>query len=497
MKDPLHIVDSNLINIADAIVASQFEVQLSLAPESRDKVAKCRAYLDDRLSRREDLLYGINTGFGSLCNVKVEKHEYSDHQKNLVVSHACGLGDTIPVHIARLIFYLKIKNLGFGYSGARISLVDHMISIYNKGVTPVIYEFGSLGASGDLAPLAHLGLTLLGMGSSTHNGKVDRTDTIFDALSLKGIDLSAKEGLALLNGTQFSLAYATWSTHEAQKMLKVANMIAAMSARAFECGQEPYHHLIHQIRPHAGQIAVAKSMKEWLGPELKNKKSVQDPYSFRCVPQVHGATSNALDHVIQVVETELNSTTDNPNIFPEADQVLTGGNFHAQPLALVLDYLAIALAELGNISERRTYQLINGDRELPPFLIANAGKNSGFMIAQYAAASVVSKNKQLCTPASVDSIVSSKGQEDHVSMAANAATRTYKLVNNVWMVLGVEFLIACQAIDFRNDVDPDSRLASMHQAFRKEVTHMSEDRELHLDMKAAEKFIRNLDDTLL
>ena len=497
MKNLQHIVDSKAINIADAMSASQPNTELQLSDEARTKVQACRTYLDDRLSKRDDLLYGINTGFGSLCNVKVEKDEYSEHQKNLVISHACGLGEEIPVHIARLIFYLKIKNLSFGYSGARLSLLDHMISIFNKQITPVIYEFGSLGASGDLAPLAHLGLTLLGMGKSTYQGGNKQTKEIFENTDLKGIDLSAKEGLALLNGTQFSLAYATWSAHQSQKMLKVANMIAAMSARAFECSQEPFHHLIHQIRPHKGQIAVAKSMKEWLGAELTNKKSVQDPYSFRCVPQVHGATSIALDHVIDVVETELNSTTDNPNIFPEEDKVLTGGNFHAQPLALVLDYLAIAIAELGNISERRAYQLINGDRDLPPFLIANAGKNSGYMIAQYAAASVVSKNKQLCTPASVDSIVSSKGQEDHVSMAANAATKTYRVVNNVWRVLGVEFLIACQAMDFREDIDPDSRLGKMHQSFRKEVSFMEQDRELHLDMKAAEKFLRNIDDAIL
>lgn len=478
------------------MAASLPDSKIVLSQESSEKVLHCREYLDKRLERKGELLYGINTGFGSLCNVAIEQSDYGAHQKRLVVSHACGMGDAIPLHIARLIFYLKIKNLCHGYSGVTLDLIHHMIELYNQKITPVIYEFGSLGASGDLAPLAHLGLTLLGLGDSYLGEKRCSTEEIFNQKDLKPLELSAKEGLALLNGTQFSLAYATWATYESHKMLKIANMIAAMSCTAYECTDEPFNELLHCIRPHEGQLLVAQEIRSWLEPPTKLKKSVQDPYSFRCVPQVHGASYQAIKHVTEIVETELNSTTDNPNIFPDEDLILTGGNFHAQALALGLDYLSIGVAELGNISERRTYQLINGDRDLPSYLAKNAGTNSGYMIAQYAAASVVSKNKQLCSPCSVDSIVSSKGQEDHVSMAANAATKTYKVVNNVWMVLGVEFLIACQAMDFRKNINPHSKLSKIHAKFREHVSFMEEDRELHLDIKAAENFIRNIDVSL-
>lgn len=478
--------------IEEVISLVKNKKNISLSSESREKIRKCRAYLENRIESKEELIYGINTGFGSLCNVKIEKEQLSQLQRNLVLSHACGVGEEIPLEISRLIFFLKIKNMCHGYSGVRESLVDRMIELYNADVLPIIYELGSLGASGDLAPLAHLGLTIIGEESCYKSEK----KCSFSDLGIPKFQLRAKEGLAILNGTQFSLAYATWTSYEAKKIMAAANMIAALSNDVYDCKKDPFREILHNIRPHQGQINAAKAIRYWRENSIlgdREKINVQDPYSFRCVPQVHGASMQALDHVYTVVETELNSTTDNPSIFPEEEIVLTGGNFHAQPLALALDYLCISLSEIGNISERRLYQLINGDRQLPQFLIAKPGLDSGFMIAQYAVASVVSQNKQLCTPASVDSIVSCRGQEDHVSMAANAGTKAYKLVNNVWKILGVEFLAACQALDFRRPMTTSPRMEEIVSAFRKEVPFREEDKYLAGDMHKAEIFIRNLD----
>lgn len=464
---------------------------IELSELSQKKIEKNRAYLDNIL-KAGGTFYGINTGFGSLCNVRIEPGQLSQLQDNLVCSHACGMGDEVPEEIVRWMLLLKVHGLSQGYSGVRPEIVKGLADMYNLGISPVVYELGSLGASGDLAPLAHLSLPLLGKGWVNYKGKKREAAELWKELGLQALSLAAKEGLALLNGTQFMSAYATWSLIEAKRLLVWADMIGAMSVDAFMAKDEPFKSPIHRVRPHKGQIETAKRILKFLdGSEIQQlkKEQVQDPYSFRCMPQVHGATKDVVDTVTDVVETEINSVTDNPIVFHDEDAIMSGGNFHGQPLALHLDFLAIALAELANISERRTYLLISGQRGLPPFLAPDAGLNSGFMIAQYTAAAIVSQNKQLCMPASVDSIVSSNGQEDHVSMGANAATKLRKVVQNVQRVLAIELLCAAQALDMRRPAKTSPGLEKLFEGFRKEVPMMQQDRILHTDLIAAEKFL--------
>lgn len=457
------------------------------------KINSNRAYLEKKLSNPETIIYGINTGFGSLCNVRITDENLGKLQENLVRSHACGMGDKVPKDICQLIHLLKIVNLAHGYSGVRLELIQKLIDLYNVGIFPVIYQQGSLGASGDLAPLAHLSLLLLGEGNVYYKNEEIPTAKALQAEHISTLSLKSKEGLALLNGTQFSLAYATDIVSKAKKLFHLANKISALSMDAYICDIAPFNHLLHDIRPHKGQIITAREIYAILrDSDIRKikKQSIQDPYSFRCVPQVHGASWTAINHALEVFTTEINSATDNPMVFDKEDQILSGGNFHAQPLALVLDYLAIALAELGNISERRVYQLVNGDRELPAFLTKYPGLHSGFMIVQYTAASIVSQNKQYCTPASVDSIVSSKGQEDHVSMAANAATKCAKVLDNLITLLGIELLTAAQAFEFRRPQRSSPELEKMFDELREVVPALEEDRIMHDDMMLAQSLIK-------
>jgi len=455
-------------------------------------VSRCRMYLELKINEGEDAYYGINTGFGSLCNVIISKEKLNDLQHNLIRSHAAGMGESVPPKIARLILLLKIQNLSYGYSGIRIQVLQRLVDLYNMGVAPLIFQQGSLGASGDLAPLAHLSLPLIGEGEVWFKGQRRPSKEVLKELDMEPIALAAKEGLALLNGTQFSTAYGVYAALQARKMIRKANQCAALSMEAFNCQLSPLDPDIHLIRKHSGQMECAAEIASFLkGSDLdvRKGKSVQDPYAFRCAPQVHGASLSALKHVEDILQHELYAVTDNPNVFPAADKILSGGNFHAQPIALALDYLAIALAEIANISERRTYQLLTGARNLPSYLIRDAGLHSGFMIAQYTAASIVSQNKQYCSPASVDSIVSSVGQEDHVSMAANAATKLFKVVENVWSVLGIEWMCACQAVDIMEyGIGPS--LEEPKTEFRSKVSILTEDRVLHEDMKEAAAFLR-------
>ena len=464
---------------------------IELSAEAISRIKTNRAYLDNIL-KEGNTYYGINTGFGSLCNVRIADEELAQLQENLVCSHACGMGDEVPEEIVRLMLLLKVLGLSQGYSGVRVEIVQRLCDFYNKGITPVVFEQGSLGASGDLAPLAHLSLPIFGKGWVRYKGvKRDSLD-VLEEVGLKSIPLAAKEGLALLNGTQFMSSYACWNLMAALRLQQWADFIAAMSADGFAAKKEPFRHAIHRVRPHKGQINTAQQLLEWLkGSALQDlpKQQVQDPYSFRCIPQVHGATKDTTAHVMKVVETEINSVTDNPIVFHDEDAIVSGGNFHGQPLALNLDFLAIAIAELANISERRTYLLISGQRNLPPFLAPNAGVNSGFMIAQYTAAAIVSQNKQYCTPASVDSIVSSNGQEDHVSMGANAATKLRKVMQNVQRVLGIELLTAAQALDMRHPVLSSPTIEKVWSEFRKQVAYMDNDRLLHTDLMIAENFL--------
>jgi len=467
-----------------------------LGNDAKARIAACHSYLHQRLARDNAPIYGLNTGFGSLHNVSIGPEARTQLQVNLLMSHACGTGAEVPGSLVRLMLLLKAQSLSYGHSGVQVATVQRLLDMYNREMLPVVYEQGSLGASGDLAPLAHLCLPLLGLGEVNYQGYRLSAADAMSLFSWAPLTLQAKEGLALLNGTQFMLAYAVDGVLRAQRLAAAADVIGALSTEAFGGGADPFQENLHRIRPHAGQVLVARRLRELLaGSELQGqpRSAVQDPYSFRCQPQVHGASRDALAYVAQVVETECNSVTDNPNIFPDDDQVLSGGNFHGQPLALALDHLALAVAELGSISERRTYQLLSGQRGLPAYLVAEPGLNSGLMIPQYTAAGIVSQNKQLCTPASVDSIVSSNGQEDHVSMGANAATKARRVVENVAQVLGIELLTAVQALAFRRPARTSPALERVVAAFRQEVKFVGQDRVLYPDLHRAAAFVRKFD----
>lgn len=469
--------------------------RLELSDEARQNITNCRTYLDEKLKKSDGLFYGINTGFGALCDVKISGNQIEQLQSNLVQSHACGTGDEVPGEIVKLMLLLKIQSLAYGHSGADISTVWRLMDFYNHDVLPVVYQQGSLGASGDLSPLAHLSLPLIGLGEVNFRGRKYPAHEILESFNWTALKLKSKEGLALLNGTQFMGAYACRILMQAKKYSALADTIGAVSLDAFDAKPEPFHTLLHQLRPHNGQIETAKKILATLeGSEIANrhKQHVQDPYSFRCIPQVHGATKDALHYAEQVTVTEINAVTDNPTIFPAEDKILSGGNFHGQPLALVLDFLAIALSELGSISERRTYQLISGERGLPPFLTTNHGLHSGMMITQYTAASLVSQNKQLCTPASVDTIPSSNGQEDHVSMGANAATKCYRVVKNLETILAIELLNAAQALEFRKPAKSSVTVEAFVSDFRKCVPFNTADRILHDDIAKTVLFLNNL-----
>ena len=468
-------------------------LNIELSGAAQDRIIINRNYLDNILTGGATY-YGINTGFGSLCNVRIKDDELSQLQENLVCSHACGMGDEVPEEIVSLMLLLKAHGLSQGYSGVRPEIVQRLVDFYNLKIYPVVYQLGSLGASGDLAPLAHLSLPILGKGWVRHNGKKMTAAEALKEAGLEPVTLAAKEGLALLNGTQFMSAYISCALIQSKRLQLWADIIAAMSADAFMAKDEPFQPQIHRVRPHKGQIATAERILTLLaGSEIQKvaKEQVQDPYSFRCIPQVHGATKDVVDTVKNVLETEINSVTDNPIVFHDDDAILSGGNFHGQPLALQADFMAIAMAELANISERRTYLLVSGQRGLPAFLAPEAGLNSGFMIAQYTAAAIVSQNKQYCTPASVDSIVSSNGQEDHVSMGANAATKLLRVVQNVQRVLAIELLTAAQALDLRRPLKSSPAIEKVFTALRKDADFMMHDTVLHDKLVAAENFLNN------
>ena len=467
---------------------------LTLAEEVKNTIEKCREYLDNKMASNDAPIYGINTGFGSLCNVKISNENLSLLQSNLVKSHACGTGDEVPSLIVKIMLLLKIQSLSYGHSGVQLQTVERLIDFYNHDVLPIIYTQGSLGASGDLAPLAHLALPLIGEGEVNFEGKKVNSSEVLKRFNWQPIVLQSKEGLALLNGTQFMSAYGCFILLKAIKYSYLADLIGTISLEGFDGRQEPFNELIHFIRPHKGQIATANRVNEFLeGSQIitQEKQHVQDPYSFRCIPQVHGASKDAIDYAKKVFKTEINSVTDNPNIFVGEDVIISGGNFHGQPLALALDFLAIALSELGSISERRTYQLISGLRGLPAFLIDNPGLNSGFMIPQYTAASIASQNKQLATPASVDSIVSSNGQEDHVSMGANAATKCLKIMENLERILAIELMNASQAIEFRRPLQSSAFIELFLKSYRAEVPLVKEDRILHYDIENSVAFLNS------
>ena len=470
------------------------QTPIKLADDVILKIESCRSYLDSKIGNSEAAIYGINTGFGALHNVKITAANLIQLQENLVRSHACGAGAFVPKPIIKLMLLLKIKALCYGHSGVQLKTVQRLVDFYNCDILPVVYTQGSLGASGDLAPLAHIALAIIGEGEVWCMGRQQATSKVLKEKGWSPISLQSKEGLALLNGTQFMSAYALHCLLNSYKISYLSDLIAALSLEAFNGRLEPFDQLVHSVRPHKGQIITAERISKFLEGSLlmlEKKNHVQDPYSFRCIPQVHGATKDTLEFVRQTVLTEINSVTDNPNIFVEEDVIISGGNFHGQPLAFALDYLKIAMAELGSISERRTFQLISGLRGLPSFLVDKPGLNSGLMIPQYTAASIVSANKQLATPASVDSIVSSNGQEDHVSMGANAATQAVQIVENVEQILAIELINASQALFFRSHKTAPF-LEKFITAFREAVPKVTKDRILHKDFQKSVEFLKSL-----
>jgi histidine ammonia-lyase len=491
-----HYISSEILDLASLKDITENQKQLELSEEAQLNIKKSRAYLDHKMKDNETPVYGINTGFGSLCNVKISSDNLSKLQENLVMSHACGTGEFVPKPIVKLMLLLKVQSLSYGYSGVQIETVERLIDFYNNDILPVVYTQGSLGASGDLAPLAHLSLPLIGKGEVYMEGERVSSEKMLKKFNWQPITLQAKEGLALLNGTQFMSAYGVYCLLKSYKLSYLADLIGSVSVDAFDCNMSPFNALVHLVRPHRGQVKTAERILEFLdGSELglSEKKNVQDPYSFRCIPQVHGATKDTIGFVHKTFKTEINSVTDNPNVFVKEDLIISGGNFHGQPLALALDYLAIAMAELGNISERRTYQMVSGLRDLPDFLVNNPGLNSGFMIPQYTAASIVSQNKQLATPASVDSIVSSNGQEDHVSMGANGATKCLRVIENLETILAIELMNASQALHFRKPKKSSSFVESFLTPYRSVVSFVEDDRVLADDIHASVAFLKALE----
>ncbi|MFM7596483.1 MAG: histidine ammonia-lyase [Flavobacteriales bacterium] len=485
------LLNNQWVSLDDLEGVLNHSTPVSLGPEAKIAIKKGFDFLQQKIKTDGAVYYGINTGFGSLCNTVISTEDLNQLQVNLIRSHACGVGSEVPSHLVKRMLLLKAIALSKGYSGVQLETVERLLYLYNNDIIPVVYEQGSLGASGDLAPLAHLCLPLIGEGEVWVSGERILGQELHGKFGIKPITLQAKEGLALLNGTQFMSAYGTYAVHSGFKVFSEGLAIAALSLEAYDGRHEPFQSNVNELRKQPGQIEVAAQMRTLLKPSSRVKNHVQDPYSFRCIPQVHGATLDTLNFVKTTFENELNAVTDNPTLFPEEDQIVSAGNFHGQPLALAMDFLAIALAELGSISERRIYKLISGTRDLPPFLVKYAGLNSGFMIVQYAAASIVSQNKQLCTPSSVDTIDSSNGQEDHVSMGANSATKLYRVLENVISVVSMEWLTAAQASGFRGGWELSPFVQSVYKQLRDVVPFMETDRYLHEDIMSARNLFKN------
>ena len=489
-----HYISAERLTIERVGEILEKKISIALSEDAKNRIVRCREYLDNKMKSSDEPIYGVSTGFGSLCNISIGYDELGTLQKNLVMSHACGTGERVPSEIVKLMLLLKIQSLSYGHSGVQLATVERLVDFYNNDILPVVFQQGSLGASGDLAPLAHLSLPLLGIGEVEVDGIILDASEVLEQFGWEPIALQSKEGLALLNGTQFMSSFGVWSLLKAMRLSRQADHIAAVSLEAFDGRIEPFCDEVHIVRNHRGQLETARAMRALLeGSQIisRPKAHVQDPYSFRCIPQVHGAAKDTIAYVASVLENEINSVTDNPTVFPEQDMVVSAGNFHGQPIALAMDFLAIAVAELGNISERRTYRLISGSRGLPSFLVANPGLNSGFMIPQYTAASIVSQSKGLCMPASVDSIPSSQSQEDHVSMGSNAATKLARVVNNTERVLAIELFNAAQALEFRRPLRSSEAVESLVERYHKVVPYIDNDRVMYPLIDASITFLQN------
>lgn len=474
----IHHISPKWLTISDVEAILRDKAKIELSDEALQLIDYCRNYLDQKMATATEPIYGITTGFGSLCNISIAPEQLRDLQKNLVMSHSCSVGEPVPPEIIKLMLLLKIQSLSYGKSGVQVATVQRLVDFFNHDILPDVRQQGSLGASGDLAPLANLSLPLLGLGNVYYKGELRPSAEVLEEMGWQPIELQSKEGLALLNGTQFMSAWGVWSIIKARHLGALADKIGALSLDAFDGRIEPFCAPVNEVRHHRGQILTAQIVSDYLkGSEIlaQPKKHVQDPYSFRCMPQVHGAFKDTLAYVESVLEKEINAPTDNPTVFPELDMIVSAGNFHGEPIALPMDFLAIALTELSSISERRTYKLISGTRALPSFLVANPGVNSGFMIPQYAAASIVNQNKSLCWPCSCDTIPSSQGQEDHVSMGSNSATKLYRVALNTERVLAIELFNAAQALDFRRPLLSSPVIEDMVERYRKIVPFIDND----------------------
>ena len=488
-----HIISKEFLAIDEIGRILREGEKIELGAEAKEAIIKCREYLDSKMEDIGRPVYGVTTGFGSLCNITIAQDDLSKLQHNLVKSHACGIGAKLRPEIVRLMLLLKVQSLSYGHSGAQLETIQRLVDMYNNDILPVVYEQGSLGASGDLAPLAHLCLPIIGMGRVLYKGEEREAAELWKELGWEPVTLKSKEGLALLNGTQFMSAHAVWSLLQAERLSRWADRIAAMSIDAYDGRIEAFYPQTHRVRPHKGQVSTAENILNLLeGSEIIRgaKKHVQDPYSFRCIPQVHGATKDTIEYVKGVIEVEINSVTDNPTVFPDEDMIISAGNFHGQPIALPMDMLTLAMSELANISERRIYKLISGQRGLPSFLVAKPGLNSGFMIPQYTAASIVSQSKGLCFPASADSIPASQGQEDRASMGANAATKLGRVIENTETVLAIELMNAAQALQFRRPLHSSPAIGQIFSDFRSVVPFVEDDCYFHPLIEKSIEFIR-------
>lgn len=491
----IHHISPEWLSIDKVEEIIETGAKLALSEESKKRIVACREYLDNKMKTQKEPIYGITTGFGSLCNISIDADKLQELQKNLVMSHSCGVGEIVKPEIVKLMLLTKIQSLSYGNSGVQLATVERLIDFFNNDVIPVVFCQGSLGASGDLAPLASMSLPLLGLGEVFYKGERRPSADVLKELGLEPVSLMSKEGLALLNGTQFMSSHGVHAIIRARRLSYLADKIGALSLDAFDGRIEPFEDCIQEVRPHPGQLATARAMRGWLeGSEIirQPKKHVQDPYSFRCIPQVHGAVKDTIDYVGHVLEIEINSATDNPTVFADEDKVISAGNFHGEPIAMPMDFLAVALSELANISERRIYKLISAQRGLPSFLVAKPGLNSGFMIPQYTAASIVSQNKGLCWPASCDSIPSSQGQEDHVSMGSNAATKLIRVVDNTERVLAIELFNAAQAIEFRRPLKTSPKLETFVEQVREAgIPFVENDEVMYPIIDRAVKFVNS------
>jgi histidine ammonia-lyase len=502
------ILDGDSLSIADVWIIVHERVPIKLGTAALKKVDASRHLVEHWIATNE-VVYGVTTGFGAFANVQISPGDIERLQRNLILSHSSGTGEALPPTIARAMLLLRINALAKGYSGIRRSTLEFMKDYLNAGITPIIPMQGSVGSSGDLVPLSHLVLTMLGEGTVLYNNVAMEAKRALTKAKLRPLQLTAKEGLALINGTQMMTAYVALAVHEAKALAKIADIAAALSVEALKGTDTAFDERIQKLRPHPGQIAAARNMRRLMqASEIReshryNDPRVQDAYSVRCIPQVHGASRDAINYADRTVTVELNSATDNPLIFPKEKIHLEGGNFHGQPIALTADFLAIALAEVANISERRIERLVNGSlADLPRFLTDKGGLHSGMMMAQYTAASIVSENKVLCHPASVDSIPTGANLEDHNSMGSIAAQKLWKVLSNVWTVIAIEVLCSCQALDFTRKSKKGQRpmrcgkgTEAAYQLFRKKVPHLEEDRVLSKDIDASLHIVR--DGTLL